>query len=104
MGEIFGRQHRCSELRDLWDHPTADLEVVLDRHRSDVLALTTKLLWEQGAWEELETHCLNTIDEVHSNVHMVGGSKSKFWELCAWRWDLWSGLLAALHATRSKEE
>ncbi|KAL5121989.1 methionyl-tRNA synthetase [Pleosporales sp. CAS-2024a] len=96
MGQIYGRQYRSRELRDLWDEPRKDLEIVMDRHRPDILALMEKLYWEQRDWANLELHCQGAIDEVLSNVQLVGSSKSRFWELCAWRYDLWSGLLAAL--------
>jgi hypothetical protein len=85
-------------LRDLWNEPSDNVKVVLDRHRQDVQSMMIQHFWEQKNWPLLEEHCVGVIEEIVSDVHLVGGSKSRFWELCAWRWDLWSGLLAAVNA------
>jgi hypothetical protein len=93
MAKIFARQQRCQELHDLWDDPPKTLEPLLDRHRQDIQSMMI-----------LEQHCVGMIEDTLSNAHLVGGPKSKFWELCAWRWDLWSGLLAATHAMYPEQE
>jgi hypothetical protein len=104
MAKIFARQQRCQELHDLWDDPPKTLEPLLDRHRQDIQSMMIQHLWEQKAWPLLEQHCVGMIEDTLSNAHLVGGPKSKFWELCAWRWDLWSGLLAATHAMYPEQE
>ncbi|KAH8731426.1 hypothetical protein GQ44DRAFT_735904 [Phaeosphaeriaceae sp. PMI808] len=104
MADIFNRQNRCHELIDLWENPPESVKDILHRHRQDLSSLITRLLRERKDWFRLERHCLNTIDETLSNLSVVTHSKSRFWELCAWRWDLWTALLDAVHAIRPGQE
>lgn len=101
MGETLGAQGFLDELQEAWNNPSPAQKILLERHRSDITALMTKLLQSQKEWEQLEKHCVEAIDEVRFNLH---ASRSKFWELCAWRWDLWEALVNAVCATRSQEE
>ncbi|KAH4609099.1 hypothetical protein HBH82_069530 [Parastagonospora nodorum] len=101
MGETLGGQGFLKELQEAWSNPSPAQKVLFDRHRSDITALMTKLLQEHKEWKQLEKHCVEAIDEIRLNLH---ASKSKFWELCAWRWDLWGAMVNAVYATRSEED
>jgi N-terminal acetyltransferase B complex non-catalytic subunit len=104
VAQIYMRQKRCTELQDLWDDPPNTLEPVIDRHRQDVQSMMIQYLREQEIWPLLQQHCLSMVKHAQSEVYVVGDSKSKLWELCAWRWDLWSGLLAAARGMYPEEE
>lgn len=104
MANIFSRQDYCNELISLWENSPEHVKPALDRHRRDLSSLITKCLRGRKDWHRLERHCLNTISETLSDLSVQGDSKSSFWELCAWNWDLWAALLDAVHATRPEEE
>jgi hypothetical protein len=105
MASIFGRQGRCSELHSLWNDPPDHLKTVLDRHRQDLSTLMLKLLQEQKDWVALERHCLDLINDTVTDSSLVDRRpETSFWELCAWRWDIWAGLLDAVHETRPGQE
>ncbi|KAH7401816.1 tRNA synthetases class I (M)-domain-containing protein [Phaeosphaeria sp. MPI-PUGE-AT-0046c] len=96
MASIFGRQRRSTELHDLWGNPPERLQPVFDRHRQDLLMVEIKLLREGSEWGLLEDRCTSTIAETVENLRLVGGSKTGFWELSAWRWEIWDALLASM--------
>jgi hypothetical protein len=105
MATIFARQYgRLRELQDLWRNPPKHLEALMDRHKHDLASLMTTLLMGQKEWQLLEAHCLDTIDTTLSELKHVSGSKSKFWEVCAWRWDLWGSLMMAVPKNRPESE
>jgi hypothetical protein len=103
MANIFARQNRYGELSDLWKAPPDNLKAVLDLHKQDVRMLMTKMLLESKNWPLVEENSLTSIEQM-LKVATEDGSKSEILELCGRRWDLWSALLGALHATRTKEE
>lgn len=103
MAEIFRRQGEHAELFELWDNPPISLKKLLRTHRDDLISLKTRLLRDQEDWPLLETHCHDSIEEVISFLNLAQDSKS-LWELCAWRWDLWSGLMEATAAIRPGQE
>ena len=103
MAEIFRRQDRCAELFSLWDNPPTSLKKLMKTHRDDLISLKTRLLKQQNDWLLLENHCYDSIEEVISQLNLVQDSKS-LWELCAWRWDLWSALLQATEAIRHGQQ
>ncbi|CAO2648943.1 Nn.00g098920.m01.CDS01 [Neocucurbitaria sp. VM-36] len=103
MAEIFRRQDRCAELFSLWDDPPSSLKKLMRTHRDDLISLKTRLLRQQNDWLLLENHCYDSIEEVISQLNLVQDSKS-LWELCAWRWDLWNGLLQATRAIRHGQQ
>jgi hypothetical protein len=98
MAKIFARQRRVNELHDLWVEPSKTVKVVIERHQNDVQSMMVQHLWEQNDWPLLEKHCVGIIEDTLDKVYHAGGSNSRFWELCAWRWDIWAGLLAAVNA------
>ncbi|KAJ4370649.1 hypothetical protein N0V83_005170 [Neocucurbitaria cava] len=103
MAEIFRRQGQHAELFSLWDNPPISLKKLLRTHRDDLMSLKTRILREQEDWPLLEAHCYASIEEVISLLNLAQDSKS-LWELCAWRWDLWNGLMEATAAIRPGQE
>lgn len=102
MAQIYARQSQFKELFALWDNPPSRLEALLRTHKDDVVQMKTLMLRNAFAWELLEDHCIATINNI---VSLNTAEKSKsVWELCAWRWDLWKGLILAIQNTCPKEE
>lgn len=98
MASIFGRQKRSRELEDIWLEPPKHIQSILHRHRPDILMLMIKLMRDNNELELLEEQCFAAIGETRENISLVGSHQSNFWELCAWRWDLWDALLHAVSA------
>lgn len=103
MADIYKRQDRCAELFALWDNPPAALKGPMKTYRDELLSLKTRLLKQQEDWLALESHCLSCIEDTVSQRNLAQDSKS-LWELCAWRWDLWGALLAAIKAIHPGKE
>lgn len=98
MAEIFKRQDRANELESLWDDPPNEAlgEIILHRHRDNLNAVMTKVFREGEDWPLLERHCQKIITSTMSGLKVATDAQSTFWELCAWRWDIWDGLLKAV--------
>ncbi|KAF1943638.1 hypothetical protein EJ02DRAFT_399997 [Clathrospora elynae] len=103
MCEIFARQHKCNELWELLAYPPTTLRVLMRTHKDDLISLKTRLLLQQQDWLLLEKHCSDSLKETLMDLNVAQGSK-RLWELCAWRNDIWQGLLQAIRFNRSHSE
>ena len=106
MAEIFKRQNRCSELERLWEKPpnTSLRQIILDRHRDDLNAVMLRALLEREDWPLLERHCQDVVTKTISNSQAAAEAKSGVWELCAWRSDVWNGLMKAVTMNRPSHQ
>ncbi|KAF2832109.1 hypothetical protein CC86DRAFT_312914 [Ophiobolus disseminans] len=104
MGIIFGRQRRSKELQDLWDEPPETLLPLISRHSDDLRMLTMDMLLEEKQWRQLEQHCRLTLETTRSRLELASTSKNKLWELCAWKWGVWTSLNCAVEAGRPYAE
>lgn len=103
MADIYARQDHCDELLELWANPPLALKTVMRTYRDELLNLTTRLLRRYEKWLLLQQHCLSVIEETISQLNLVENSNS-LWELCAWRSDVWEGLLTATTKLTPGEE
>ncbi|KAF2033776.1 hypothetical protein EK21DRAFT_57934 [Setomelanomma holmii] len=106
LAEIFKRQNRVRELQQLWSEPPnkALEQIVLHQHRDDLNSVMTNVLRELEDWPVLEQHCERIISATLSDLKIASNEQSKFWELCAWRWDVWDGLIKAVAKNHSPHE
>lgn len=96
MAEMFKRQGRLIELFELWDNPPPALKEVMSKHQSDLMSLKTRVLAEESKWDLLKDHCVACIEQAASQAE---NEPQRMWELCAWDWDVWKGLMDAVRQT-----
>ncbi|KAL6706881.1 hypothetical protein ACN47E_005024 [Coniothyrium glycines] len=107
MADVYAKQDRCNELFALWDNPPNHLEQLMRTHRDDISSLKTRLLRQQEDWPLLEQHCLSVINETIVGLEITGTSDrnpTSIWQLCAWNYDVWDSLMAALKNQYSEQE
>jgi hypothetical protein len=87
------------QLKEMWEKPPAHLhDAMLHHHRQDLDYMLMNILIRQKNWSELEQHCHRMLTETQWNLKLTASeSKSKFRQLCAWRWDVWENLLSAIY-------
>ncbi|KAH7077321.1 N-acetyltransferase B complex non catalytic subunit-domain-containing protein [Paraphoma chrysanthemicola] len=106
MAEFFKRQDRGNELEKLWNDPPNETlkEIIEHRHKEDLNSVLTKVFRERQTWPLLEQHCQKLITTTMSDMKSATGAQSPLWELCAWRWDVWDGLLKAVANNNPEKE